>query len=208
MAGFINMHLQIYQSKPEAVTGLIIFAQEPIVYLETKSKDQEQFTNVLEKIVADGTDDNEDDDQSEHAIELKHFINLNNGLRKNDRGTQLQVTVNGQVNLKINIAKMSANTPPHNVNRSDGLGGNGFRTQLRTATNENSNFIHHTIDDSGNKNVNEQSIDNRTGGQQQQNNQGSINEIQHQQDSGNNKLREIGSSLTIDSEQELVNPNI
>ncbi|KAA6388045.1 MAG: hypothetical protein EZS28_016434 [Streblomastix strix] len=64
-----------YQSKPEAVTGLIIFATEQIVNSETESKDQEQFTNELERIVADGTDDNGDDDQSEHAIELKHFIN-------------------------------------------------------------------------------------------------------------------------------------
>ncbi|KAA6355389.1 MAG: hypothetical protein EZS28_049084, partial [Streblomastix strix] len=106
VAGFNNIHTQIYQSIPDAV-------------------------------IADGSEDNEDNGQSELAIEPKHFTNGNDGFRKNDGGTQLQATVNGEVNPEINITKTSANTPPHNVNGSDGLGGNGCRTQLQAATNEN-----------------------------------------------------------------------
>ncbi|KAA6367821.1 MAG: hypothetical protein EZS28_036651, partial [Streblomastix strix] len=94
MAGFINIHSQIYQSIPEAVIGLITFAAQQIVESETESEDQEQLTNQIERIVADGTDDNEDNDQSEHAIEPKHFTNGSDGLRKNDSGMQLQATVN------------------------------------------------------------------------------------------------------------------
>ncbi|KAA6363281.1 MAG: hypothetical protein EZS28_041191, partial [Streblomastix strix] len=73
VAGFINIHPQIYQSIPEAVVGLIAFAAELIVQSEPEGQDQEQLTNEIERIVADGTDDNEDNDQSEHAIEPKHF---------------------------------------------------------------------------------------------------------------------------------------
>ncbi|KAA6388233.1 MAG: hypothetical protein EZS28_016241 [Streblomastix strix] len=120
LAGFINIHPQIYQSIPEAVIGLITFAAEQII--ETEKEDKEQLTRELERIVADGTDDNEDNDQSEHAIEPKHVTNGNDGLRKNDSWTQLQATVNGEANLEINITKTSANTPSHNVNGSDGLG--------------------------------------------------------------------------------------
>ncbi|KAA6388118.1 MAG: hypothetical protein EZS28_016355 [Streblomastix strix] len=129
-AGFINIHPQIYQSIPQAIIGLITFATKQIVQSETESEDQKQLTNELERIVADGTYDNEDNDQSEHAIEPKHLTNGNDGLRKNDSGTQLQATVNGEANSEINITKTSANTPPHNVNGSYGLGGTGCRTQL------------------------------------------------------------------------------
>ncbi|KAA6376529.1 MAG: hypothetical protein EZS28_027944 [Streblomastix strix] len=62
------------------------------------------------------------------------------------------------------------------------------------------------IDITSNENCNEQANDNRIGGQQ--NNQGSNNETQYEQDNGNTKLREIGSSHTTHSEQELRNPNI
>ncbi|KAA6382028.1 MAG: hypothetical protein EZS28_022443, partial [Streblomastix strix] len=96
LAGFINIHPQIYQSIPEAVIGLITFAAEQII--ETEKEDKEQLTRELERIVADGTNDNEDNDQSEHVIEPKHVTNGNDGLRKNDSGTQLQATVNGEAN--------------------------------------------------------------------------------------------------------------
>ncbi|KAA6381078.1 MAG: hypothetical protein EZS28_023398 [Streblomastix strix] len=120
----------------EAIICLIIFAAEQIIKSETESEDQEQLTNELERIVAGGTDDNGNNDQSEHAIEPKYFINKNNRLRRNDSGTQLLATINGEAKLKINITKTSANTPPHNVNGSNGLGGNGCGMQLRAATNE------------------------------------------------------------------------
>ncbi|KAA6359186.1 MAG: hypothetical protein EZS28_045287 [Streblomastix strix] len=175
--------------------------------IETEKEDKEQLTRELERIVADGTDDNEDNDQSELAIEPKHVTNGNDGLRKNDSGTQLQATVNGEANPEINITKTSANTPPHNVNGSDGLGGNGCGTQLQATTNVNGHENHQAIDNTGNEDNNEQANDNRIGGQQQ-NNLGSNNEIQHQQDSVNNKLEEIGSPHTTHSEQELRNPNI
>ncbi|KAA6372225.1 MAG: hypothetical protein EZS28_032245, partial [Streblomastix strix] len=187
VAGFINIHPQIYQSILEAEISLITFAAGQIK--ETEREDQEQLAWELERIVADGTDDNEDNDQSEHAIEPKHFTNGNDGLRKNDYGTQLQATVNGEANPEINITKTSANTPPHNVNGSDGLGGNGCGTQLQAATNENGHRNHQAIDNTGNENNNEQTNDNRIGGQQ--NNQGSNNETQHEQDIGNNKPREL-----------------
>ncbi|KAA6385515.1 MAG: hypothetical protein EZS28_018957 [Streblomastix strix] len=75
VAGFTNGHPQIYQSIPKAVIGLIAFAAQQILESKTESEDQEQLTNQIERIVADGTDDNEDNDQSEHAIEPKHFTN-------------------------------------------------------------------------------------------------------------------------------------
>ncbi|KAA6395589.1 MAG: hypothetical protein EZS28_008888 [Streblomastix strix] len=149
---------------PEAIKGLIIFATEQIVQSETESKDQEQLTNEFEKIVADETDDNGDDDQSEHAIEPKHFFNRNDGLRKKDRGTQLQATVNREANHKINNAKISTNTPHHNVNGSEGLGGNGCGTQLQAATNENGYENHEAIDNTDRENNNEQTNDNRQAG--------------------------------------------
>ncbi|KAA6373210.1 MAG: hypothetical protein EZS28_031261, partial [Streblomastix strix] len=155
VAGFINIHLQIYQSIPDAVIGLITFAAQQIVESETESEDQEQLTNKIERIVADGTEDNEDSDQSEHAIEPKHFTNGNDGLRKNDCGTQLQATVNGEANSEIIISKTSANTPPHNVNGSDGLVGNGCGTQLQAATNVNGHENHQAIDNTGNEDNNE-----------------------------------------------------
>ncbi|KAA6387096.1 MAG: hypothetical protein EZS28_017373, partial [Streblomastix strix] len=201
VAVFIDTHPQIYQSIPEAEIGLIIFAAEQIVQSEPESEDKEQLTNNLERIVADGTDDNGDNYQSEHAIEHKHFTNRNDGLRKNDSRTQLQATVNGEANPEINITKTSANTPPHTVNGSDGFGGNGCETQLQAATNENGNENHQAIDNTGNENNNEQVNENRIGGQQKN------CEIQHQQDSGNNKPGEIGSSQTTHSEYELRNPN-
>ncbi|KAA6393839.1 MAG: hypothetical protein EZS28_010629 [Streblomastix strix] len=104
-----------------SVIGQITFAPDQIVYSEPESQDQEQLSNEIERIVADGTEDNEDNDQSEYAIEPMHFIKGNYGLRKNNSGTQLQATVNGEPNPEINITKTSANTPPHNENGSDGL---------------------------------------------------------------------------------------
>ncbi|KAA6365346.1 MAG: hypothetical protein EZS28_039127, partial [Streblomastix strix] len=207
-SGWIHQHKpQIYQSIPEAVIGLITFAAQQIVESETESEDQEQLTDQIERIVADGTDDNEDNDQSEHVIEPKHFTNGNDGLRKNDSGTQLQATINGEANPEINITKIFTITPIHNVNGSDGLGGNDCGTQLQAATNVNGHGNHQAIDNTGNEDKNEQANDNRIGGQQQ-NNQGSNNEIQHQQDSENNKPEEIESPHTTHSEQELRNLNI
>ncbi|KAA6364815.1 MAG: hypothetical protein EZS28_039657 [Streblomastix strix] len=204
VAGFINIHSQIYQSILEAVIGLITFAAEQII--EPESQEQEQLTRELERIVADVTDENGDSDQSQHAIEPKHFTNGNDGLRKNDCGMQLQATVNGEANPEINITKTSANTPPHNVKGSDGLGGNGCGMQLQAATNDNGHENHQAIDNTGNEDDNEQVNDNRIGGQQQQNSQESNNETQHQQDRVNNKPGEIGSPQTTHSEQELRNP--
>ncbi|KAA6382347.1 MAG: hypothetical protein EZS28_022127 [Streblomastix strix] len=198
---------QIYQSIPEAVIGLITFAAEQIVETESEDREQEQLTNRIEKTVADGTEDNGDNDQSEYAIEPKHFIKRNDGLRRNDSGMLLQATVNGEANPEINITKTSASTPPYNVNGSDELVGNGCGTQLQAATNDNEHLNLQAIDNAGNANDNEQANDNRTGGQQQ-NNQGSNNEIQYEQDNGNTKLREMESSHTTHSEQELRNPNI
>ncbi|KAA6372960.1 MAG: hypothetical protein EZS28_031514 [Streblomastix strix] len=192
-------------SEEQSVIGLITFAPGQII--ETEREGQEQLSRVLERFVADGTDDNENNDQSEHAIEPKHFTNGNDGLRKYDSGTQLHATVYGEANPEINITKTSANTPPHNVNGSDGLGGNGCGTQLQAATNENGHENHQAIDNTGNEDNNEQANYNRIGGQQQ-NNQGSYNEIQPEQDSVNNKPGEIGSPHTTHSEQELRNQNI
>ncbi|KAA6392168.1 MAG: hypothetical protein EZS28_012303 [Streblomastix strix] len=62
VAGLINVYLQIYQSIPEAVVDLIVFAAEQIIQSETESQDQDQLTNELEIIVADGTEDNVDED--------------------------------------------------------------------------------------------------------------------------------------------------
>ncbi|KAA6333899.1 MAG: hypothetical protein EZS28_053115 [Streblomastix strix] len=90
-----------------------------------KHKDQDQLTNEQERIVAYGTDDNGNEDQSEHTFEPKYFINGNDILRKNDSRTQLQATAIGEANLKINITKISANTPPHNFKRTDVFGGSG-----------------------------------------------------------------------------------
>ncbi|KAA6344862.1 MAG: hypothetical protein EZS28_052207, partial [Streblomastix strix] len=174
---------------------------------EIESEDQEQLTNKIERIVADGTDDYEDSNLSEHAIEPKHVTNGNDGLRKNDSGTQLQATVNGEANPEINITKPSANTPPHNVNGSDGLGGNGCGTQLQAATNVNGLENHQAIYNTGNEDNNEQANDNRIGGQQQQNSQESNNGTQYQQDGVNNKPEEIGSPHTTHPEQEIGNPN-
>ncbi|KAA6403505.1 MAG: hypothetical protein EZS28_000970 [Streblomastix strix] len=75
VAGFVNIHHQIYQSIPESVIGLIMVVAQQIFYSETEIKDQEQLTIELGRIVADGTEDNVDDYQSEHAIEPQHFIN-------------------------------------------------------------------------------------------------------------------------------------
>ncbi|KAA6358663.1 MAG: hypothetical protein EZS28_045811, partial [Streblomastix strix] len=116
VAGFINIHPQMYQSVPEEVIDLIILAVKQIVQSETESKDHEQLKNELERIIDDGTDNNGNDEQSEHSIEPKHFINGNDGLRKNNSGTQLQATVKREANPEIEITKISVNTPPHNVN--------------------------------------------------------------------------------------------
>ncbi|KAA6399970.1 MAG: hypothetical protein EZS28_004509 [Streblomastix strix] len=135
VAGFFNIHPQIYQSKLEAIRGLIIFAAKQIVQSETQSKNQKQLSNKQEIIVAVGTNDNEDNDQSEHAIKPKNFTNGNDGLRKNDSGTQLQATVNGEAKPKISITQISTNTPPHNVFGSDRLVGN-VTGSLRTTLSE------------------------------------------------------------------------
>ncbi|KAA6399694.1 MAG: hypothetical protein EZS28_004781 [Streblomastix strix] len=107
-----------------------------------KAKIKKIIIIEIERIVTDGTDINEDNDQFERAIESKHFTNGNDGLRENDSGTQLHATVNGEANSKINITKISANTPPDNVNRSDGLEENGCRTQLQAVTNKNERENH------------------------------------------------------------------
>ncbi|KAA6389914.1 MAG: hypothetical protein EZS28_014555, partial [Streblomastix strix] len=73
VAGLINIPPQIYHSIPEAVIGLTTFAAEQILQSEPECEDQEQLTNELERIVADGTDDNGNNDQSEQEIEPKHF---------------------------------------------------------------------------------------------------------------------------------------
>ncbi|KAA6363260.1 MAG: hypothetical protein EZS28_041212, partial [Streblomastix strix] len=133
----IYVNIQKYKSLLGTLISLIIFVTEQNVQSETQSKDQEQFMNEQERIVADGTDDNGDEDQSEHAIEPKHFTNGNNGLRLNDSGTQLQATVNGEANHEINITKISANIPIIKVNGSDRFGGNGCETQFHAKINEN-----------------------------------------------------------------------
>ncbi|KAA6374405.1 MAG: hypothetical protein EZS28_030067 [Streblomastix strix] len=191
----------------KTVIGLITFAAEQIVQSEPEGQDQEQLAYEIERIVADGTEDNRDNDQSELAIELKHFTNGNDRLRKNDSGTQLQATFNVGANPEINITKTFANTPPHNVNGSDRLRGNGCWTQLQAATNDNGHENHQVIDNTNNEDNNEQINDNIIGGQQQQNNQRSSNETQHEQDGVNNKLEEIGSPHTTYSEYELIKPN-
>ncbi|KAA6359257.1 MAG: hypothetical protein EZS28_045216, partial [Streblomastix strix] len=179
--GWIHQHTpQIYQSIPETVIGLIAFAAQQIVESETESEDQKQLRNQIEKIVADGTDDNEDSDQSLHAIKPKHVTNENDGLRKNDSGTQLQATVNGEANPEINITRTSANTPPHYVNGSDDLGGNGCGTQQQAATNVNGHENHQAIDNTSNEDNNEQADDNRIGGQQQNNQRSHSRSIQIQ----------------------------
>ncbi|KAA6393996.1 MAG: hypothetical protein EZS28_010475 [Streblomastix strix] len=119
--------------------------------------------NELERIVVDGTDDNRDADQSEHTTKPKHFTNGNNGLRKNDSGTQLQAIINGEANHEINITKISTNTSSNNVNGLDGLGGYGCRTQLYAATNENEYLSHQAIDNTGIENNYEQANNNKTG---------------------------------------------
>ncbi|KAA6377866.1 MAG: hypothetical protein EZS28_026608 [Streblomastix strix] len=171
----------------------------------------EIFHEIMEPIIEEEKEetpkDNGDNDQSEHTIEPKLFTTGNDRLGKNDSGTQLQTTVNGEANLEINITKTSAKTPPHNINESDGLGGNGCGTQLQAATNDNGHENHQAIDNTGNEDNNEQVNDNRIGGQQQLNNQESNNETRHQQDSVNDKPGEIGSPHTTHSEQELRNSN-
>ncbi|KAA6315657.1 MAG: hypothetical protein EZS28_055385, partial [Streblomastix strix] len=163
--------------------------------------DQEQRTNEKRKIIADGSEGNENEDQSEHTIESKRFNNGNDSLIKNDSGMQLQITANGESNPKINVTKSSSNTKHHNVNGSDEIEGNGCRMQLQEATNENRHENNQTIDNSVNINDNEQANDSRIGGQQQ-NNQRSNNEIQHKQDSLNNKSEEIRSPHIHDKESE------
>ncbi|KAA6365794.1 MAG: hypothetical protein EZS28_038676, partial [Streblomastix strix] len=69
---------------------------------KAENKDQEELTKELNRIVADRSNDNGDEDQSEHTIEPQHFTNENDGLRKNDIETQLRSIVNGESNLEIN----------------------------------------------------------------------------------------------------------
>ncbi|KAA6394946.1 MAG: putative type I polyketide synthase [Streblomastix strix] len=94
----------------------------------------------------------------------------------------------------------------HNINGTDGLGGNGCGTQLQAATIENGHGNHQSIDNTGNEDNNEQANGNGIG--QQQNNQEYNNESQQQQDNRNNKQKELGSPHTTYSEQELRNPYI
>ncbi|KAA6392595.1 MAG: hypothetical protein EZS28_011876 [Streblomastix strix] len=131
--------------------------------------------------------------------------------KRNDSGTQLLATVNGEANPDINITKISANTLFHNENGSDGLGGNGCVTQIKVATNENGYSNHQIFDNTGNENNNEQTNDNRIGGNE--NKQGSDSENQYEQkinlqNNGNTKYKGSGSLHTTHSEQELGNPNI
>ncbi|KAA6393735.1 MAG: hypothetical protein EZS28_010738 [Streblomastix strix] len=120
--GWIHQYTpQIYKYIPDAAIRLIEFAVEEIIELETESKDEDQLTNEQERIIAEGTDDNGDEEQSELAIEPKELINGNDGLKKNKSGTQLQATGNGETNLEINITKISANPPRYNINGSDVL---------------------------------------------------------------------------------------
>ncbi|KAA6387407.1 MAG: hypothetical protein EZS28_017066 [Streblomastix strix] len=77
----------------------------------------------IDQFVADGTEDNLDNDQSEIAI--AHISNENEGLGKNDCGTQQKVVVNGEANLKNSITKISANVSFCNINGLDEFGGNG-----------------------------------------------------------------------------------
>ncbi|KAA6378507.1 MAG: hypothetical protein EZS28_025969 [Streblomastix strix] len=188
---------QIYRSIHEAVIDLIVLVAEQIIeQFEIESKDQEELMNKLEGTVDNGIDGNGDEDLSEYVIEPKHVTNGNDGLRKNDSGTQLQAIVKGEAISEINITKISAITSPHNVNRLEELSVNGCWTQLQAATNENGHVIHQAIYNSGNENSNEQAKDNRTGGNE--NNQESNNENQLEkqaklQDIGNTKLIETGS---------------
>ncbi|KAA6370871.1 MAG: hypothetical protein EZS28_033603 [Streblomastix strix] len=173
--------------------------------------EQELLTNELERIVADGTNDNGDEDQSEHTIDPTHFTNENDGFRRNDNGTQLRTIVNGEANPEINITKKSACTPLHNVNGLDILGGNGCGMQLQAATNENEHFYYQTIENTSKVINNEQANDIKTGGNA--NGQGTSNESQHEQgikhqDNGNTKLKWTESLHATLLEQELGNPNI
>ncbi|KAA6381251.1 MAG: hypothetical protein EZS28_023220 [Streblomastix strix] len=194
---------------PYSVIVLIIFATEQII--ETEKEDKEQLIRELERIVADRTEDNGDDNQSEHTFEPKYFNNRNDGFRSNESCTQLQTTVKGEANYWINITKSSASTPPHYENGSDGFGASSCGTQLQAATNESGHENHQTIDHTGNENYNEQAYDNRTG--DKQNNYRSNNESQREkepklQDNGNIQLKETGSSQITLPEQELRNLSI
>ncbi|KAA6352991.1 MAG: hypothetical protein EZS28_051481, partial [Streblomastix strix] len=122
--------------------------------------EQEKLMN-WKGLVANGKVDNKNEDQSKHTIEPKHFTKGNDGLRKNDSGTQLQVTFNEQANPEINIAKISANTPPHKLNGSDGLEGNGCGTQLQAATNESGHQNYQANNNISNENNNENANYNR-----------------------------------------------
>ncbi|KAA6363319.1 MAG: hypothetical protein EZS28_041154, partial [Streblomastix strix] len=160
--------------------------------LKPETKDQEELTNEFERIVADGLDDNGGDNQSQHAIEPKHTTNGNDGLRKNDRRTQFQATVNGEANLEINITETTDSTSLRNANGSDGLGGNGCGTQLQAATNENGNSTHQAIDSTRNIYENQQTNDKRSA--KNVNKFGLNNEDQYDQgakfqDNGNSELK-------------------
>ncbi|KAA6362144.1 MAG: hypothetical protein EZS28_042329, partial [Streblomastix strix] len=174
---------------------------------------QIQITHLpgVKNEIADTLNDNGDDDQSEHATEPKLFINENDGLKKNDSGTRLQATVNGEANLEINISVTSANTPFHNVNGSDGLEGNSCETQLLVSTNENGHLNYQAIDNTDNINNNEQANDNRTGGNI--NKQKFCNENQYEQgtkhqDNGYAELKGTVSLHATNTQQELGNSNI
>ncbi|KAA6364154.1 MAG: hypothetical protein EZS28_040319 [Streblomastix strix] len=135
--------------------------------------------NELEIIIADGSDDNGDEDQSEHAIESMNFTNGNDGLRENDSGKQLEVTVNRETNPDINITKISANIQLHNASRLDGFGENSQRTLLQAETNEKGLSNHQAIDNIDNQNNNEQVNENTTDGNK--NKYGPSNDDQHKQ---------------------------
>ncbi|KAA6395624.1 MAG: hypothetical protein EZS28_008848 [Streblomastix strix] len=183
---------------------------DSLIY-ESGSKDHDQLTNELGKIVGNGTDGKVNENQYEHAIKPKHFIIGNDGLRQKDSKTQLHATVNGEANPEINIIKISANTPPHNVNGSDGLGRNGCEIQQQAPTKENGHENLQTIKNTVNENNNEQANDMIARGNE--NKLETNNENQHKQetklqDKGNTKLKGTSSLYTTYSKQELGNSKI
>ncbi|KAA6382602.1 MAG: hypothetical protein EZS28_021870 [Streblomastix strix] len=132
VSGLINEHPRNNQSISETTIGLILYAVEIIIeQSEAESQNQEKLTNDLERIEVDGSDVNGNEEQTVNAIEPKHFINGNDRFKRNDSGTQLHATVNGEANPKINITKTPASTTFHNVNRTDGLGRNSYDTKLQ-----------------------------------------------------------------------------
>ncbi|KAA6396524.1 MAG: hypothetical protein EZS28_007946, partial [Streblomastix strix] len=80
----------------------------PNLPINTRSSNRPN--HIRSRTNSDGTDDNGDNDQSENAIEPKHFIIGIDGLRRNDNRMQLQANINGEANPEINISKISDST--------------------------------------------------------------------------------------------------